>query len=257
MTTRETTPVGAPCWADLWTTEVEGSRRFYSQLFGWEALEPSPEFGGYWMFERDGAPVAGGMGSMGDMRADNTWKPYFCTDDIDSSLKKAEAGGAAVMGGAMPVADLGVQAVLEDPTGATFGLWQPGAFAGFKVVGETGAPSWFELHTADHAAAVAFYRELLGFEIVPVGDTDEFRYYIFRAPGHDEDLGGMMDSRQWVQPGEAHWDIYWHVDDVAATVSRAEDLGGSVKQGPDPTPYGILALLGDPAGADFKLRSNP
>ncbi len=42
--------VGAPCWADLWTSDVEGSRAFYSALFGWEAEEPSEEFGGYFMF---------------------------------------------------------------------------------------------------------------------------------------------------------------------------------------------------------------
>lgn len=256
MTIRKTTPVGAPCWADLWTTDVEGSRQFYSQLFGWQALEASPEHGGYWMFERDGAPVAGGMGSMGDMTANNTWKPYFCTDDIGSTLKKAEAAGATVLSGAMPVDDLGVQAVLIDPTGAEFGLWQPGTFQGFAVIGEHAAPGWFELHTHDHATAVAFYREVLGFEVTPVADTDEFRYFTFRAPGSDEDLGGLMDSRSWLPPGGDHWAIYWHVDDAAATVEKVKSLGGSVKQGPDDTPYGVLALVTDPAGADFKLRAD-
>ena len=53
-----------PCWADLWTSDVERSRAFYAELFGWEALPPSPEFGGYFMFARDGVPVAGGMGPM-------------------------------------------------------------------------------------------------------------------------------------------------------------------------------------------------
>lgn len=255
MTTRTTTPVGAPCWADLWTSDVEASRRFYSELFGWKALEPSPEHGGYWMFERAGAPVAGGMGPMGELPADNTWKPYFCTEDIETTLKKAEGAGASVRSPAMAVDDLGVQAVLADPTGAVFGLWQPGSFAGFQVVGEPGAPSWFELHTADHSTAVAFYREVLGCEVVPVSDTDEFRYFTFRAPGTEEDLGGMMDSRSWVPRGGAHWDIYWHVDDVAAVVAKVESLGGSIKQGPDQTPYGVLALVTDPAGADFKLRA--
>ena len=47
MPTRESAPLGAPCWTDLWTSDVEGSRKFYSDLFGWEAQEPSPEFGGY------------------------------------------------------------------------------------------------------------------------------------------------------------------------------------------------------------------
>lgn len=255
MALRTSTPAGAPCWADLWTTDAVGSRRFYSELFGWEALEPSPEFGGYWMFSRDGAPVAGGMGSMAHLTADNTWKPYFCTNDIAATIGRAEAAGATSQGGAMPVGDLGVQAVLTDPTGAVFGLWQPGAFGGFAVVGEPGAPDWFELHTADHATAVSFYREVLGFEFSPVSDTDDFRYFTFGVPGLDEDLGGLMDSRRWVPDGGAHWDIYWAVDDVAAAVERAQSLGATLKQGPDDTPYGVLALLADPAGADFKLRA--
>ena len=66
MVTRDSAPVGSPCWADLWTSDVEGSRTFYSELFGWEAQEPSPEFGGYFMFTRDGVPVAGAMGDMGE-----------------------------------------------------------------------------------------------------------------------------------------------------------------------------------------------
>jgi predicted enzyme related to lactoylglutathione lyase len=208
------------------------------------------------MFERDGAPTAGGMGYIGDMTASNTWKPYFCTDDIDATLKNAEAAGATIQAGAMPVADLGVQAVLADPTGAAFGLWQPGTFTGFAVIGEPGAPSWFELHTSDHPTAVAFYRDLFGYEINPVADTDEFRYFTFRRPESDEDLGGMMDSRTWLPEGGDHWAIYWHVDDASVAVETVKSLGGSVKQGPDNTPYGVLALVTDPAGADFKLRAD-
>ena len=52
MPTRDIAPIGSPCWVDLWTSDVEGSRRFYRDLFGWEAEEPSAEFGGYFMFTR-------------------------------------------------------------------------------------------------------------------------------------------------------------------------------------------------------------
>lgn len=256
MTTRETSPAGAPCWADLWTTDVDGSRRFYGQLFGWEALEPSPEFGGYWMFNRGDAPTAGGMGSMGDMTANNTWKPYFCTRDVNASLRKAEARGATIHAGAVPVADLGVQGVLADPAGAVFGLWQPGTFEGFRVVGEHASPSWFELHTTEHEKEVAFYRDLFGYEVDAIGDTDEFRYSTFRCPGTDEDLGGIVDSSSWLSSGDDHWDIYWQVDDAAATTELVKELGGSVLHGPDPTPYGVLVHCADPAGAQFKLRAS-
>jgi predicted enzyme related to lactoylglutathione lyase len=207
------------------------------------------------MFESEGAPVAGGMGSMGDMTANDTWKPYFATDDIEATVKRAEAGGATTQAPAMPVADLGVQAVLADPTGAVFGLWQPGTFSGFSVINEPGAPSWFELHTRDHTRAVAFYQDLFGYHVDRIADTDEFRYFTFRRPGSDEDLGGVMDSRQWLAEGGDHWSIYWHVDDTKTAVDRVKSLGGSVKQGPDDTPYGVLAVVADPAGAEFKLRA--
>jgi predicted enzyme related to lactoylglutathione lyase len=258
MTTHTNFPVGAPCWADLWTSDVEGTRRFYSQLFGWEALEPDPNYGGYFIFARDGAWTAGCMGSMGDMKADDTWKPYLSTDDIEGTLKKMEAAGAQVASGAMAVGDLGVQAVVTDPTGAVVGLWQPGTWPGFGVIGEHAAPSWFELHSRDHAGAVAFYREVFGFEMNTVSDTDDFRYTTFRVPGSDTDLGGIADSSGWLPEGTAHWSIYWEVDDADAAVAAVQSLGGSLRQGPDITPWGTLAVVADPAGAELKLRStNP
>ena len=153
MPTRDHAPDGSPCWADLWTSDVEGSSRFYGELFGWEAQEPSAEFGGYFMFTRGGVPVAGGMGDMGDLPADNSWKIYLSTDDVARTVRAAEAGGAQIVVPAMPVADLGIQTVMVDPGGAVLGAWQPGTFPGFTVLGEHGAPSWFELHTRDYAGA--------------------------------------------------------------------------------------------------------
>ena len=256
MTTRTATPAGAPCWADLWTSDVEGSRTFYSTLFGWQALAPAPEFGGYFMFARQGAETAGAMGSMGEMEADDTWKPYFCTDDMDATLKKAEAAGATVQSGAMAVADLGTQAVLTDPTGAVFGLWQPGTFSGFSVIAEHGAPSWFELLTRDHARALDFYRAVFGYEVATISDTDEIRYFTFRNPGSDEDFGGIGESRSWLAAdADAHWAVFWHVDDTDAAVAQVTALGGVVVNGPEATPFGRLATVKDPAGAEFKLRS--
>src|ERR1700730_12169251 len=91
MTTRDSAPTGAPCWVDLFTSDVEGSRRFYGELFGWEAGEPSPEFGGYFMFNRNGVPTAGCMGAMDGVTARDLWTIYLATDDITGTLKAAEA----------------------------------------------------------------------------------------------------------------------------------------------------------------------
>jgi predicted enzyme related to lactoylglutathione lyase len=256
MPIRDAAPVGAPCWADLWTSDVDGSRRFYAELFGWEAEEPSAEFGGYFMFTRDGAPVAGGMGSMPGMPAQDLWQVYLSTDDIDKTLTSAEHEGATIIAPAMAVADLGTQAVLADPTGAALGAWQPGQFPGFTVLDEPGAPSWFELFTRDHARAVDFYRSVFRWETVNVGDTDEFRYTVMRNPTGEGELAGIMDARGFLPEGvPSHWSVYWEVDDADATVAKVTRLGGAVVTAPEATPYGTLAVVTDPAGAQFKLRT--
>jgi predicted enzyme related to lactoylglutathione lyase len=255
MPTRDSAPIGSPCWADLWTSDVEGSRRFYGELFGWVAEAPDPEFGGYFSFRRDGVQVAGAMGDMGDMPANNSWKIYLSTDDIAKTVAAAESEGAQIIAPAMPVAELGTQAVLIDPTGANLGAWQPGTFPGFTVLGEPGAPSWFELHTRDHAAAVAFYRSVFHWDTTAVGDTDEFRYTVMRDPGGEGELAGIMDSSSLLPEGvPSHWSVYWEVEDVDVAVAKVRALGGSVVMDGESTPYGRLATVTDPAGAEFKLR---
>jgi predicted enzyme related to lactoylglutathione lyase len=256
MPTRDSAPVGSPCWVDLWTSDVEGSRKFYSDVFGWEAQDPSPEFGGYFMFTRNGVPTAGAMGDMGDMKANNTWKIYLATGDIEKTVEAAKAEGAEVVAPVMPVADLGKQAVLVDPTGASLGAWQPGTFPGFTVLNEHGAPSWFELQTRDHERAVAFYRTVFGWETDNVGDTDEFRYTIMRDPRGEGQLAGIMDAKGFLPDGvPSAWSVYWKVDDADEAVARVKTLGGSVVMDATDTPYGRMATVTDPAGAEFKLHA--
>ncbi len=211
------------------------------------------------MFTRDGVPVAGGMGDMGDMPANDTWKIYLGTDDITRTLEAAEANGAQIVAPAMAVADLGTQALLIDPTGAHLGAWQPGTFPGFTVLNEHGAPSWFELLTRDHSAAVTFYRSVFRWDTNVVGDSDEFRYTTMREPGREGELAGIGDATAFLAEAvPAHWSIYWGVDDVDDAAAKVMALGGSVVLDAQDTPYGRLATVTDPAGAQFKLRApNP
>ena len=57
MPKRETAPVGAPCWIDIFTSDPEAARSFYADLFGWTSTEPDPEMGGYFTFSKDGVVV--------------------------------------------------------------------------------------------------------------------------------------------------------------------------------------------------------
>lgn len=255
MPQRPHPPVGAPCWTDLWTSDVDRSRAFYAELFGWEAQEPSEEFGGYFMFMSDGIPVAGAMGAMAGAAADNRWKVYLCTDDLAKATRVAEEHGGVVTVPPMAVADLGSQVALKDPAGATFGMWQPGTFPGFTVLDEPSFPSWFELWAPDHRVTVDFYRSVFGWETVAMSDTDEFRYTAAKVAGADTEVAGVMDTLSTGAPAE--WFIYWEVGDIAAAVASVRRLGGSVTNDVMDTPYGKMAAVTDPTGAPFRLRMAP
>jgi predicted enzyme related to lactoylglutathione lyase len=258
MTTRDTAPIGAPCWADLWTSDVEGSRSFYPALFGWEAQEPDAEHGGYFLFTREGVPVAGAMGPFGDQTPSNRWSVYLCTDDVAKVVEVAEAEGAQVISPAMSVDELGTQAIFLDPSGAHFGAWQPGTFQGFTVFDEPGAPSWFELSTRDHDRAIDFYTSVFRWDTHPMESDAEMTYTLVREQGGEEDLAGVMAAGAFLPEGvPSHWNIYWEVEDVDATIAKAIELGGSVIEEAWDTPHGRLAMVTDPTGAPIKLRSGP
>ena len=252
MPIRDTAVVGAPSWVDLMTSDTERSRTFYCQLFGWTAEEPAEKFGGYFNFTKDGVRVAGCMVSWPGSEVPDVWSVYLATDDARKTADAAVANGGQVLVPAMDVADLGTMAVVSDVGGAGIGVWQPGLHQGLGVLGGSGAPSWFELHTRDYQAAVAFYREVFGWETHVVGDAPEFRYTTLK---HGEDwLAGIMDASGFLPDGvPAHWSVYFGVTDTDAALARIVDLGGLIVMPAEDTPYGRLAAAADPTGAQFKL----
>jgi uncharacterized protein len=251
MPTRDSAPIGAPCWVDLMTSDVEGSRAFYSALFGWTADEPNEQFGGYFNFRKDGVLVAGGMSAMPDGPSD-VWSVHLATDDAAKTLEAATANGGQILVEAMQVQDLGTMAAVADPGGAAIGAWQPGTHKGFGILAETGAPSWFELSTRDYATAVDFYREVFHWTTHVESDTPEFRYTSDRDG--DTMLAGVMDASGFLPEGVPnHWSIYFGVDDTDSALAKIVELGGSIVQPAEDSPYGRLATAADPAGAVFKL----
>lgn len=246
---------GAPCWIDLYSSNTDAATTFYGRLLGWSAESPEEGFGGYFTFTKDGKFVAGCMANDGTTGAPDTWTVYLTTDDVEATAKAAAEHGGQVYLAPMQVGKNGSFAMLGDSGNAGIGAWQAGKMKGFDVRNEVGTPTWFELHTRDYAGAVAFYRDVFGWEPRTMSDTPEFRYTTLGEG--DDALAGIMDDTSSAPEGSpASWSVYFRVDDTDAALERVVELGGKVVEPAVDTPYGRLAQAADPTGVVFRLVAN-
>jgi len=120
---------GAFVWDELATSDIEGAKKFYGDVFGWTSRDMDMGEGmTYTMFERPGGgDVAGGMPLTEDMKehaAPPNWLAYLGTEDVDGTTAKAEELGATVHMQPTDIPGIGRFSVLQDPTRAIFALFQ-------------------------------------------------------------------------------------------------------------------------------------
>jgi uncharacterized protein len=253
VTTRDAAPLGAPCWIDLNTSDLDRAVRFYGELFGWTAEDAGEDYGHYHNLSKDGALVGGLMRRQPDDAGHpDFWMTYLSSADAKATAAAAADAGGQVLLEPMAVMELGAMAVLGDSTGGAVGVWQPGRHRGFEVHGEVGAPVWHELHTRDHAGAVAFYQRVFGWHTSVVSDTDEFRYTTMTEG--EEQYAGIMDASASLPEGTPpFWEVYFGAPDTDAALATVERLGGNVLEPAVETPYGRMAKVADPSGGVFKI----
>jgi uncharacterized protein len=244
---------GQPCWIDLLSSDTAVATDFYGTLFGWTAETAGPEYGGYINFSNGDTRVAGCMQSDPAQGMPDAWAIYLASEDAQATVDAAVANGGGVMLPPMEIPAIGVMAYVTDPSGAAVGLFQATGDMSFGYAADVDdAPTWFELHTKDFASTLPFYEKVFGWTTSLMGDTDEFRYAV--VVDGDEQKAGVMDASGFL-PAEvpAHWRVYFRVTDADATAAKAVELGGAVADAPVDTPYGRLAVLTDPNGANFSL----
>ena len=86
MPLRESAPVGAPCWVDVFTSDPQKTTEFYGELFGWTSETAGDEFGGYITFSKNGQLVAGGMKNDGESGMPDLWTVYLATPDARATV---------------------------------------------------------------------------------------------------------------------------------------------------------------------------
>jgi uncharacterized protein len=253
MSERTSYAPGTPCWVDLGTPDIEGAAGFYGGLFGWSIPESenAEQTGGYRQALLRGKPVAGVMPLMQEGQPP-AWSTYVSVADADATAAKVRDAGGTVMAEPMDVMELGRMAVFADPTGAVFGIWQPGSFIGAELVNEANAIAWNELNTRDTAGAKEFYSAVFGWTYEDMEVENVGTYTGLQVDGNS--VGGMLDITGRL-PDEvpANWLTYFAVDDTDATVAKLRELGGSVNMEPLDIVAGRFAVVSDPFGAVFAV----
>jgi predicted enzyme related to lactoylglutathione lyase len=179
------------------------------------------------------------------------WGTYVAVANIEEGMTQAKSLGGNVMVGPVDVGEHGRLAVITDPTGATFSVWQANLHQGVGVWGEVGAFCWSELLTRDTAAATRFYTALFGWT-TKVSDMGGMAYTHWQNDGAD--IGGMMAIQANWGPMPTHWGNYVQVSNCDETAARASWLGGRVFMPPTDIPNtGRFAMIQDPQGAMFSV----
>ncbi|NYE95418.1 hypothetical protein FHU41_001668 [Psychromicrobium silvestre] len=249
-------PAGAPCWVDLMTSDPEKSKNFYATLFGWTYETGDEEkYGGYVVAFKDGKSVAGLMANEPGSGYPDVWSTYLRTDDIDKTIELTTGNGGQVYLPPMEVPEQGKMAMIGDPAGASVGVWEFGGHTGFELQAAAGAPAWFEVHSKNYSEALKFYQNVFGWQTATLSDTDEFRYSTLGEG--DNAKAGIMDSASFLPEGvPSNWQIYFEVENADETIAKALELGAQVINEAEDTPFGRIAGLTDPTGAQFKLVQN-
>ncbi len=248
---------GVFCWVELGTTDPGGAKEFYSGLLGWGYEDsPLPGGGSYTTAKVDGKSVAALMQQQEEARAQGAppaWNNYVTVADADAAAAKAGELGGQVIVEPFDVMEHGRMAVIADPQGAIFSVWQPNAHPGAQLVNANGALTWNQLMTSDMAGGESFYPGLFGWE-AETFQSDGMTICTWKLEGKEggEENGGMMALPPG-SPAPPHWLAIFVCEPLAEAPGKIEAAGGSVLAPIMDIPAGQFLVAQDPQGAAFGL----
>ena len=242
-------PAGAFSWAELATSDAAAAKKFYTRLFGWTFIDsPAGPDMVYTRLQKNGKDAA----ALYQMRAEQAgmppnWSAYFTVSSADEAARRAQNAGAKILMAPFDVMEFGRMAVIQDPQGAFFSVWEARKHIGAEIKGEPDTASWAELQTTDTDAAEKFYTAVLPWTAKKGGDYTEWHV-------DGKGVGGMMRIPPEWGPVPPRWLVYFEVESPDDVAAKTKDLGGGLRVPPADIPdVGRFAVLHDPQGATFAV----
>jgi len=239
-----TIPTGRFVWFDYVAKDIAKAQGYFGELFNWKTQEVPAPGGSYSMIAIGDQTIGGYTPTPKGAPETAHWLASLQVADANATAKQVKALGGKVLKDPDKMGDFGTFAIVADPLGGVFSLWQPVQAQGsgdFKEL--VGSFCWNELYTTDPEASIAFYSKLAGFteEKMQMGDST---YHILNFDGK-----GRAGVTKPPAPMPQAWMPYVHVASTDQTIAKAKKLGSNVHvAGEDIPNVGRIGIFSDPQG---------
>lgn len=218
-------------YVSVWTPDAGRAAAFYGHVLGWT-------------YDAETHRVTNTKQRIGLYSVDGPPTLFCCyaVADLDGARRSIVDGGGTV--DELEHFDFGTLSGATDPTGASFGVFQPNPGEPRPELNGSGPGelSYITYEVPDSPSFREFYSRVLFWTFEPGRIEDGWQV---RGTHPMAGVAGGS-SRQATVP-------MWTVEDVDAAVARVREAGGTVIDEPSQQPYGKSALCTDDQGSRFYL----
>jgi uncharacterized protein len=245
-------------WADLVTADVALAADFYSKVFGWtfETYGGDNDLETYTLVLADGLPIGGMVFDRRAMKGkvpSARWIGLVSVPDVRAAADAVTKSGGKVEIAPTLLGERGETAVFRDPEGALFGAVKSKNGDPADYLGDLNEWLWIDLWAADVGGAAKFYRDVVGYEVVPL-EKEGLR------EGAHLVSGGFVRAgikQKHDKQATTTWLPYLRVADAKAATDKARAAGGKVIREPVALGRVIVAIIADPTGAPVGIAQLP
>lgn len=232
-------------WFEYVSKDIAKAQGFFGELFNWGVKQvPMPD-GNYAMISVGDRTIGGYLTTPPGAPPEAHWLTHLEVADARATSQQIETLGGKTLKPAFQVGSFGTMAIVADPHGGYFALWQP-AKAEPQPAPIDHTFCWNELASKEPARSVEFYTKVGGFTVTAMQMPGMGTYSVLESEGQPR--AGIMAQ---MMPQQPHgWLPYVQVANTDATADKAKRLGATIVVPPTDIPeVGRFAVLVDPQGS--------
>lgn len=249
-------------WCDLSTFDLTRAKVFYQNVFGWSAYSEGSAANNDYAFLHADSLLSSRQADAGvftlpqflqNIDMPSFWMSYVQVADLLYSVDLAVRLGAKCEVKPTQFDASSRFALIRDPSGAGFTLYEGSSLNGRDDSGSPGRMAWNELHVPNLELVEPFYRGLFGWDIIHdnANDTESgARYNIHAVTG--KHIASILVLDESIKGPKNYWAVFFNVANMNSTLEAITKNNGSIVMSLNDS-NGQSALVLDDQGAAFCL----